>query len=67
MEVGEKGRGERCERGRARLVLEKMAARSIIQQLRKHGDPYSGCRHLPKSFASLSRQLEVPRSRVVAY
>lgn len=46
MEVGEKGRGERFERGRARLVLEKMAARSIIQQLRKHGDPY-GCRHLP--------------------
>lgn len=44
MEVGEKGRGERFERGRARLVLEKMAARSIIQQLRKHGD---GCRHLP--------------------
>lgn len=63
-----KGRGERCERERARLVLEKMAARSIIQQLRKHGDPY-GCRHLPnlKTFASLSRQLEVPRSRVVAY
>lgn len=46
MGVGEKGRGERFERGRARLVLEKMAARSIIQQLRKHGDPY-GCRHLP--------------------